>query len=45
NGQLVGQDKFDGDGIRVPVQVLRDGKLLVYGNSGDMAVLQLEQDN
>jgi len=45
NGQLVGQDKFDGDGIRVPVQVLRDGKLLVYGNSGDMAVLELEQDN
>lgn len=45
DGSLVGQDRFDGDGIRVPVQVLENGNLLVYGNSGDMAVLELEQDN
>jgi len=45
DGKLVGQRKYDGDGIRVPVQVLENGNLLVYGNSGDMSVLTLEQDD
>jgi len=45
DGRLVGQTKFDSDGIRVPVQVLSDGNLLVYGNGGKMSVLKLEQDD
>ncbi|WP_372963947.1 outer membrane protein assembly factor BamB [Marinobacter sp.] len=43
DGHLVGQFKFDSDGIRVPVQVLTNGNLLVYGNGGKMSVLKLEQ--
>lgn len=45
DGSLVGQSKFDSDGIRVPVQVLSNGNLLVYGNGGKMSVLKLEQND
>jgi outer membrane protein assembly factor BamB len=41
DGALQGQLKFDSDGIRVPVQVIEDGNLLVYGNGGRMAVYSL----
>ncbi len=41
DGSLQGQLEFDDEGIRVPAQRLSDGNLLVYGNSGDMAVLQI----
>jgi len=42
DGRLQGQMKFDSDGIRVPVQVIEDGNLLVYGNGGRMAVFSLK---
>ena len=42
DGALQGQLKFDSDGIRVPVQVIEDGNLLVYGNGGRMAVYSLK---
>lgn len=45
DGSLQGQMKFDSEGIRVPVQVLENGNLLVFGNSGKMSVLRLEQDD
>tara|TARA_Y100001934_G_scaffold80619_1_gene100097 strand:+ start:258 stop:1427 length:1170 start_codon:yes stop_codon:yes gene_type:complete len=45
DGSLQGQREFDSDGIRVPVQVIEDGNLLVYGNGGKMAVLRIEQDD
>lgn len=45
DGSLQGQVKFDSEGIRVPVQVMRDGNLLVYGNGGKLSVLRLEQDD
>lgn len=45
DGSLQGQVKFDSEGIRVPVQVTRDGNLLVYGNGGKLSVLRLEQDD
>ena len=45
DGALVGQRRFDRDGIRVPVQVLDNGHLLVYGNGGRMATYRLKQDD
>ncbi|MGC8120493.1 outer membrane protein assembly factor BamB [Marinobacter sp. VGCF2001] len=45
DGSLQGQRSFDSDGIRVPAQVIDGGNLLVYGNSGKMAVLSIEQDD
>jgi len=45
DGRLVGQRKFDGDGIRAPIQVLENGDLLVFGNGGKMAKFRLEQDD
>lgn len=41
DGRLVGQMEFDDEGIRVPLQRLSDGNLLVFGNSGDMAVYKI----
>ena len=41
DGSLEGQLEFDDEGIRVPAQRLSNGNLLVYGNSGDMAVLRI----
>ncbi|KAA1173885.1 outer membrane protein assembly factor BamB [Marinobacter salinexigens] len=43
DGSLIGQMEFDDEGIRVPVQRLSDGNLLVFGNSGDMAVFKIRQ--
>ncbi len=45
DGRLVGQTEYDSDGIRVPVEVLSNGNLLVYGNGGKMSVLKLEQND
>lgn len=42
DGALVGQLEYDDEGIRVPVQTLRDGNLLVYGNSGELTLFRLE---
>lgn len=42
DGSLQGETEFDDEGIRVPVQPLGDGKLLVYGNGGRLAVLKLQ---
>lgn len=41
DGSLQGQLEFDDEGIRVPAQRLSNGNLLVFGNSGDMAVLRI----
>jgi outer membrane protein assembly factor BamB len=38
DGSLQGQREFDDAGIRVPVQRLSNGNLLVFGNSGKMVV-------
>jgi outer membrane protein assembly factor BamB len=42
DGKLVGQLEFDDEGIRVPAQRLANGNLLVFGNSGKMAVFQVQ---
>lgn len=42
DGSLQGQMKFDSDGIRVPVQIIEGGNLLIYGNGGRMAVFTLK---
>ncbi len=44
DGSLEGQIEIDSDGIRVPVQILEGGNLLVYGNGGRMTVYTLETD-
>ena len=43
DGSLQGQLEFDDDGLRVPFKLLSEGRLLVYGNSGDMSVFTLEK--
>lgn len=43
DGSLQGQLEFDDDGLRVPAQRLRNGNLLVYGNSGKMTVFELKE--
>ncbi|MFO8140489.1 MAG: outer membrane protein assembly factor BamB [Marinobacter sp.] len=45
DGSLQGQVKVDSDGIRVPVQVIEGGNLLVYGNGGRMTVYTLKTAN
>ncbi|WP_417567958.1 outer membrane protein assembly factor BamB [Marinobacter sp.] len=42
DGRLVGQLEFDDEGIRVPAQRLANGNLLVFGNSGKMAIFQVQ---
>lgn len=42
DGSLRGQKEFDDEGIRVPAQRLSNGNLLVFGNSGKMAVFQIK---
>ncbi|MCM0612262.1 outer membrane protein assembly factor BamB [Marinobacter sediminum] len=42
DGSLQGQLEFDDEGIRVPAQRLSNGNLLVFGNSGRMAVLKIQ---
>ncbi|WP_227515527.1 outer membrane protein assembly factor BamB [Marinobacter salinus] len=41
DGSLQGQLEFDDEGIRVAAQRLSNGNLLVFGNSGRMAVLRI----
>ncbi|WP_417531346.1 outer membrane protein assembly factor BamB [Marinobacter lipolyticus] len=43
DGSLQGQLEFDDNGLRVPAQRLRNGNLLVYGNSGKMTVFELKE--
>jgi len=45
DGKLVGQLEFDDEGIRVPAQRLANGNLLVFGNSGKMAVFQVQSQD
>lgn len=45
DGSLKGQLEFDDEGLRVPAQRLRDGKLLVFGNSGKLSVLELKESD
>lgn len=45
DGSLQGQLEFDDEGLRVPAQRLRDGKLLVFGNSGKLSVLELKESD
>lgn len=44
DGALKGQTRFDRKGLRVPMQLLREG-VLVYGNGGKLAVLELKERN
>lgn len=43
DGSLQGQLEFDDEGLRVPFKLMSEGRLLVYGNSGDMSVFTLEK--
>ncbi len=42
DGRLLGQRKFDGEGIRVPLQRLSNGNLLVFGNGGKLAAIAIQ---
>jgi outer membrane protein assembly factor BamB len=42
DGSLQGQKEFDDEGIRVPAQRLSNGNLLVFGNSGKMAIFKIK---
>lgn len=42
DGSFQGQLKFDGEGLRVPIQRWQDG-VIVYGNGGRLALLQLKE--
>lgn len=43
DGSLQGQLEFDDDGLRVPFKLMSEGRLLVYGNSGEMSVFTLQK--
>jgi len=43
DGSFQGQLEFDSDGLRVPFKPMSDGRVLVYGNSGEMSVFTLEK--
>ncbi|MFT7338696.1 MAG: outer membrane protein assembly factor BamB [Marinobacter maritimus] len=45
DGSLVGQKHYDSDGLRVPLQRLANGNLMVYGNSGKLSVFKLREQN
>ncbi|GGE70440.1 outer membrane protein assembly factor BamB [Streptosporangium jomthongense] len=45
DGSLVGQKHYDGDGIRVPLQRLANGNLMVFGNGGKLSVFKLKERN
>ncbi|MBL1273541.1 MAG: outer membrane protein assembly factor BamB [Oceanospirillales bacterium] len=45
DGSLVGQKHYDSDGLRVPLQRLANGNLMVYGNSGKLSVFKLRERN
>lgn len=43
DGSFQGQLEYDSDGLRVPFKVMSGGRLLVYGNSGEMSVFTIEK--
>lgn len=43
DGRLVGQTHYDSDGLRVPIQRLANGNLMVFGNGGKLSVFTLEE--
>lgn len=45
DGSLVGQKDYDGDGLRVPLQRMANGNLMVFGNGGKLSVFKLEARN
>lgn len=45
DGRLLGQKKFDGEGIRVPIQRLSNGNLLVFGNGGRLAAIAIQPED
>lgn len=45
DGSLVGQKHYDSDGLRVPLQRMANGNLMVFGNSGELSVFKLKERN
>ncbi|WP_309044364.1 outer membrane protein assembly factor BamB [Marinobacter sediminicola] len=45
DGRLVGQTHYDSDGLRVPLQRLANGNLMVFGNGGKLSVFTLRERN
>ncbi|WP_100640275.1 outer membrane protein assembly factor BamB [Marinobacter salexigens] len=45
DGRLVGQTRYDRDGVRVPLQRMANGNLMVYGNGGKLSVFTLRERN
>lgn len=45
DGRLVGQKEIDDEGIRVPVQRLGNGNLLVFGNGGKLAAIAIQPED
>ena len=45
DGSFLGQRKFDSKGLRVPFIRLAEDRVLVFGNSGKLSVLELEEDD
>ncbi|WP_298446937.1 outer membrane protein assembly factor BamB [uncultured Marinobacter sp.] len=43
DGRLVGQTHYDSDGLRVPLQRLANGNLMVFGNGGKLSVFTLRE--
>ncbi|MGO1461665.1 MAG: outer membrane protein assembly factor BamB [Marinobacter sp.] len=45
DGSLMGQQHYDSDGLRVPLQRMADGNLMVFGNGGKLSVFKLRERN
>ncbi|SHK63479.1 Beta-barrel assembly machine subunit BamB [Marinobacter antarcticus] len=45
DGSLVGQKRYDSDGLRVPLQRMANGNLMVFGNGGKLSVFKLRERN
>jgi outer membrane protein assembly factor BamB len=45
DGSLVGQKHYDSDGLRVPLQRMANGNLMVFGNGGKLSVFKLRERN
>ncbi|MGO1692318.1 MAG: outer membrane protein assembly factor BamB [Marinobacter sp.] len=45
DGSLVGQQRYDSDGLRVPLQRTANGNLMVFGNGGELSVFKLKERN
>lgn len=43
DGSLAGQTRYDGDGLRVSLQRLANGNLMVFGNGGKLSALTLRE--